>query len=167
MRLKIRSCSFRSLLSGLVLVLLLSACGGQEQEDDGLRIGVTLYTQDDTFISSMSQNLERLAREAESETGIKITLLISDSRHNQTTQMDQVDRFLSRGCSILCVNMVDRTGAAVIVDKAEAEGVLYPEAEGGARVVFSQPQRAVTAGQSLVCYLGDAVAGGGTICRAE
>lgn len=123
MRLKIRSCSFRSLLNGLVLVLLLSACGGQEQEDDGLRIGVTLYTQDDTFISSMSQNLERLAREAESETGIKITLLISDSRHNQTTQMDQVDRFLSRGCSILCVNMVDRTGAAVIVDKAEAEGV--------------------------------------------
>ena len=124
MRLKIRSCSFRSLLSGLVLVLLLlSACGGQEQEDDGLRIGVTLYTQDDTFISSMSQNLERLAREVESETGIKITLLISDSRHNQTTQMDQVDRFLSRGCSILCVNMVDRTGAAVIVDKAEAEGV--------------------------------------------
>ena len=51
--------------------------------------------------------------------------------------------------------------------QAEAEGVLYPEAEGGARVVFSQPQRAVTAGQSLVCYLGDAVAGGGTICRAE
>ena len=84
MRLKIRSCSFRSLLSGLVLVLLLlSACGGQEQEDDGLRIGVTLYTQDDTFISSMSQNLERLAREAESETGIKITLLISDSRHKK------------------------------------------------------------------------------------
>ena len=124
MRLKIRSCSFRSLLSGLVLVLLLlSACGGQEQEDDGLRIGVTLYTQDDTFISSMSQNLEQLVQEEESRIGQKITLFISDSRHNQTTQMDQVDRFLSRGCSILCVNMVDRTGAAVIVDKAEAEGV--------------------------------------------
>jgi tRNA-specific 2-thiouridylase len=35
------------------------------------------------------------------------------------------------------------------------------------RVVFDQPQRAVTAGQSLVCYQGEAVAGGGVICRAS
>jgi methyl-galactoside transport system substrate-binding protein len=105
------------------LLLLLPACGGQERDDSGLRIGVTLYSQDDTFISTMAQNLERLAQEAESTGDLKITLLISDSRHNQTTQMDQVDRFLARGCDILFVNMVDRTGAAVIVDKAEAEGV--------------------------------------------
>jgi len=84
---------------------------------------VTLYSQDDTFISSMSQSLEQLAQEEESRIGQKIILFISDSRHNQTTQMDHVDRFLARGCDILCVNMVDRTGAAVIVDKAEAEGV--------------------------------------------
>lgn len=51
--------------------------------------------------------------------------------------------------------------------QAEAEGVLYPEADGSARIVFSQPQRAVTAGQSLVCYLENAVVGGGVICRAE
>ena len=112
---------FRSLMAGLLL--LLPACGGQERDDSGLRIGVTLYSQDDTFISTMAQNLERLAQEAESTGDLKITLLISDSRHNQTTQMDQVDRFLARGCDILFVNMVDRTGAAVIVDKAEAEGV--------------------------------------------
>ena len=124
MRLKIKSFSFRSPLSlALLLLLLLPACAGGQEEDDSLRIGVTLYDQDDTFISSMSQNLEQLVQEEESETGIKITLLISDSRHNQTTQMDHVDRFLARGCDVLCVNMVDRTGAAVIVDKAAAEGV--------------------------------------------
>lgn len=124
MRRSIKSCSFRLLPSLLLgLLILLPSCRRQEREDSGLRIGVTLYSQDDTFISSMSQNLEWLAQEAESETGMKITLFISDSRHNQTTQMDHVDRFLARGCDILCVNMVDRTGAAVIVDKAEAEGV--------------------------------------------
>ena len=124
MRRNIKNCSSRLLLSLFAsLILLLPACGRQERENGGLRVGVTLYDQSDTFISAMSQDLEQLAQEAEGETGLKITLLISDSRHNQTTQMDQVDRFLSRGCSILCVNMVDRTGAAVIVDKAEAEGV--------------------------------------------
>ena len=69
MRLKIKNCCFRlrlSLMAGLLL--LLPACGGQERDDSGLRIGVTLYSQDDTFISTMAQNLERLAQEAESWT---------------------------------------------------------------------------------------------------
>ena len=130
MRLKIKSCSSRSCrppggerrLLLLVALLLLSACSPRQEPDDRLRIGVALYTQDDTFISTMAQNLEQLVQEEESRIGQKITLFISDSRSNQTTQMDQVDRFLNRGCDVLCVNLVDRTAAAVIVDKAaEAE----------------------------------------------
>ena len=105
------------LLAGL---LLLSGCGGKEE---GLRIGTALYTKDDTFISTVAQNLEGMVREAESETGRQITLFLSDSESRQSTQMDQVDRFLNRGCDVLCINLVDRTAAAVIVDKAEAEGV--------------------------------------------
>ena len=48
---------------------------------------------------------------------------IADGQSNQTLQMEQVDRFLDWGCDVLCVNMVDRTAAAVIVDKAEEAGV--------------------------------------------
>lgn len=51
--------------------------------------------------------------------------------------------------------------------QSEASAQLYPESGGRVRVVFDQPQRAVTAGQSLVAYVGDAVAGGGVICAAE
>ena len=131
MRRKTRSCCFPScrLPAGrrgpaalLALALLaLSGCGGGK--DDSLRIGAALYTQDDTFISAMAQDLEGLVREAESGTGEKITLFIADGKSSQNTQMDQVDRFLARGCDVLCVNLVDRTAAAVIADKAEAEGV--------------------------------------------
>ncbi|MCX4371352.1 MAG: galactose ABC transporter substrate-binding protein [Dysosmobacter sp.] len=105
----------------LAVLLLFTGCGAQR--DDSLRIGVALYTQDDTFISAMAQNLEWMVREAEGETGRKITLFIADGRSSQAAQMDQVDRFLARGCDVLCVNLVDRTAAAVIADKAEAEGV--------------------------------------------
>ncbi|MEI3347633.1 MAG: substrate-binding domain-containing protein [Dysosmobacter sp.] len=38
-------------------------------------------------------------------------------------QNEQVDRFLDQGCDVICVNIVDRTAAAVIVDKARAAGV--------------------------------------------
>lgn len=132
MRLKIKNCSSRScrprggkrrLLPLLLALLLLSACSPRQERDDSLRIGVALYTQDDTFISAMAQDLEQLVQEEENRIGQKITLFISDSRSNQTTQMDQVDRFLNRGCDVLCVNLVDRTAAAVVVDKAAEAGV--------------------------------------------
>ena len=129
MRRKIKSCCFpscrppagRALAALLAALLALSGCGGEKR--DSLRVGAALYTQDDTFISTVAQSLEWTVREAESETGEKITLFIADGRSSQTTQMDQVDRFLNRGCDVLCVNLVDRTAASVIADKAEAEGV--------------------------------------------
>ncbi|MCI9155551.1 MAG: galactose ABC transporter substrate-binding protein [Lawsonibacter sp.] len=107
----------------LLTLLLLPGCSARTSRDDNLRIGVALYAQDDTFISTVAQNLEWLAQEAENRTGQKISLFISDGRSSQTSQMDQVDRFLARQCDVLCVNLVDRTAAAVIIDKAEAEGV--------------------------------------------
>jgi len=39
----------------------------------------------------------------------------------------------------------------------------YPEENGYAKVVFDEPQRAITAGQAVVLYDGDLVVGGGTI----
>lgn len=40
---------------------------------------------------------------------------------------------------------------------------VYPEEDGCARVVFDEPQRAITPGQAIVLYDGDLVLGGGTI----
>ena len=49
-----------------------------------------------------------------------------------------------------------------------AAATLYPqESSGLIRAEFDEPQRAVTPGQSLVLYLGEAVVGGGVICAAE
>ncbi len=42
---------------------------------------------------------------------------------------------------------------------------VYPEENGQAKVVFDQPQRAVTPGQTVVLYQGDMVVGGGTITQ--
>ena len=70
------------------------------------------------------------------------------------------------------VSLPEQTDALAVTAKTrysqgETEAVLYPEDEGRVRVVFAAPQRAVTAGQSLVAYVGDAVMGGGVICRAQ
>ena len=45
----------------------------------------------------------------------------------------------------------------------EQPATVYPEDSGFARVVFDEPQRAITPGQAVVLYDGDLVVGGGTI----
>ena len=49
---------------------------------------------------------------------------------------------------------------------AEQSAWVYPEENGTARVVFDQPQRAITPGQAVVLYDGDKTLGGGTIKSA-
>ena len=44
---------------------------------------------------------------------------------------------------------------------------VYPEDDGNIRVVFREPQRAVTPGQAIVLYDGDLVIGSATITGAE
>lgn len=47
----------------------------------------------------------------------------------------------------------------------EQPATVYPEENGGVRVVFDQPQRAISPGQAVVLYDGDLVLGGGTIAE--
>jgi tRNA-specific 2-thiouridylase len=49
----------------------------------------------------------------------------------------------------------------------EQNATVYPMENGLARVVFDEPQRAITPGQAVVLYDGDIVIGGGTILRTE
>ncbi len=99
---------------------MLTGCGGRETaaEKNSLRIGISLYRGDDTFINNIRSELETKAKAYEQETGIRINLDIQDAKGNQNTQNNQVERFISLGCDVLCINPVDRMSATVIIDKA-------------------------------------------------
>lgn len=56
-----------------------------------------------------------------------------------------------------------RVTARARYNQKEQPATVYPEENGFARVVFDQPQRAMTPGQAVVLYNGDLVVGGGTI----
>lgn len=45
----------------------------------------------------------------------------------------------------------------------EAKATIYPIEDGKLKVVFDEPQRAITPGQSIVFYIDDVVLGGGKI----
>lgn len=106
----------------LFMALLLAGCGGREKETEkkSIRIGVSLYRGDDTFINNIRGELEKCAKTYEQENAVKVNLDIQDAKGSQNTQNDQVERFISLGCDVLCINPVDRTAASVIIDKAMA-----------------------------------------------
>lgn len=100
--------------------MLLTSCQsvGKEEEKTSLRIGISLYQGDDTFITNLCNLLEEKAKEYERENGIKMTLDIQDAKGSQNTQNSQVERFISLDCDVLCINLVDRMDASVIIDRA-------------------------------------------------
>lgn len=59
------------------------------------------------------------------------------------------------------------TAKARYSQQVDAPCTVYPLEGHAIRVVFDQPQRAVTAGQAVVLYNGDEVLGGGTIESTE
>ncbi len=113
------------LLLAFSVPLMLSGCGSKTapEKKNSIRIGVSLYRADDTFIGNIRSELEKKAKSYEQETGIKVTLDIQDAKGNQYTQNKQVERFISLGCDALCVNPVDRTTSSGIIDPAMAADV--------------------------------------------
>ena len=61
--------------------------------------------------------------QAASDFGGIVNFVVLTESGSSREQMEQIDRLLSKGCDVLLVNIVDRTAAAVLIDKAEAAGV--------------------------------------------
>ena len=98
------------------------AAAGSEAKKE-IKIGVALYKFDDTFISSVKDAINEISDEKSKETGEKITINAVDGQGQQATQNDQVDTFITQGYDVIAVNMVDRTAASVIIQKAQAAGI--------------------------------------------
>ncbi len=114
-----------TLLLLVCISMVMTSCqsGRKEEEKTSLRIGISLYRGDDTFITNLCNILEEKAKEYERENGIKVTLDIQDAKGSQNTQNNQVERFISLNCDVLCINLVDRMDASVIIDRAMTAGV--------------------------------------------
>lgn len=109
------------LLGGL---LCLTACApGERGGGETMRVGVAVYKGTDTYITNMTQAMEEFAQAWSEEQGRRVQITVSDAQENQNTQNGQIDRFLSLGYDVLCVNLVDRTDAARVIGKAREADV--------------------------------------------
>ncbi len=103
------------------IAILPVSCGRMPEHHEGtdIRIGVTVYDQYDTFVSQLMETFKAYAREKADETGVAINIEMYNASGAQPTQNSQVEEMLEDGCDVVCVNLVDRTEPATIIDMAE------------------------------------------------
>lgn len=114
-----------NMLSLMVISTLMVGCSKVEnlKPKEEIKIGVTLYRQDDVFISTISNNLEQTVKENEGNYNSKILLEFVDAKGSTLNQGNQVDKFINQDYDVICVNLVDRTAAATIIDKAKSANI--------------------------------------------
>jgi methyl-galactoside transport system substrate-binding protein len=88
-----------------------------------MKVGVSIYNQYDTFISSLMDNFKEEAKRMEQERGITITLDIVNAGGSQVSQNYQIEEFINGGYDLLCINLVDRTDASTAIDMAMHAGI--------------------------------------------
>lgn len=107
--------------SVLAVALMLTACmSGCGKKSSAGEISVFYYTFSDTYISTVRSAMDKILR----DNGVKFNSY--DANSNQSTQTEQIDIALSKGASMLVVNIVDtgsNDAAQNIVDKAKAKNV--------------------------------------------
>ena len=122
----IRRCCSRLLIKCLVIIVtvpfLLSGCGGEHTVSNEIKIAVLTYDEYDTFVDSIAKQMTKWCRQKEKEDGIRITIDVIGAKKSQLTQNDQAEKFINEKYDVLCVNLVDRTDATVIIDMAMASG---------------------------------------------
>ena len=112
----------RVVLMVLAACMVLCGCGAQEKKDE-VTIGVVVYDEYDTFVGSLMEVFMNAVTERIQSDGQKITVLQEASAGSQITQNDQVDELIKKGCDVICVNLVDRTDPAMIIEEAREADV--------------------------------------------
>ena len=113
---------FILVLSTIYMYSSLISCNSRNNEEEDLndiKIGISVYEQDDIFISSIISNIENITKEKRSEGSYSITLNVEDAKSNQYNQNEHVDMFIDQGYDVMCINLVDRRSAATIINKAK------------------------------------------------
>lgn len=100
-----------------VLMVLFVGCSEDNAEkDEQVRLGITIYSYSDNFLSFMRRNIESML------TG-KASFIMNDSENDQAKQYDQIDAYIQRKVDALAINLVDPMSANMVIDKAKKVGI--------------------------------------------
>lgn len=145
-------------LLSLFLALTMLACFAGAAMAEDLTIGVNIQEFSNAYLTEMRNGMEETANE------LGITLDMADGQSSEATISNNIDLFLTKGYTVLAVNMMSTTSAPSILEKTQAENVpvvffnVEPEADvlaaapGNYYVGAKAEDSGVMQGEALVNY---------------
>lgn len=115
----------KGIVISAIAFTLAAAAGCQKTavtEDTRTEAGITIYDEQDVFIRGMIREVFQMVQK-EDGSFPDLELEMQDAKNDQTTQEDQIQRYISLQYDVLCVNLVDRTSASSVIDKARQENL--------------------------------------------
>ena len=120
-----------SVLLATMMVFSLVACGqkASSSADAGatsgpktVKVGVSIYTFDDAFMTLYRNELAKYFATKNNDQ-VKYDVQIQDAKNDQAEQSNQIDTFIAQGYDVLILNLVQSTSAATVMDKCIAAGI--------------------------------------------
>ncbi|MCR5341914.1 MAG: galactose ABC transporter substrate-binding protein [Butyrivibrio sp.] len=94
----------------------MAGCRKKEQKSTEIKIGVCVYDQYDTYLDQLIQCFDKCTTD-----GVNVEYVYASQ--SQITQNEQVEKLITKGVDVLCVNLVDRTAPNTIIDLAKKNDV--------------------------------------------
>ena len=107
---------FTSIIFITVLALFVGCSKEESKAEKQIKLGITIYSYSDNFLSFMRRNIESMLKD-------KASFIVNDSENDQAKQYDQIDAAIQRKVDALAINLVDPMSANMVIDKAKKAGI--------------------------------------------
>jgi inositol transport system substrate-binding protein len=101
----------------LLISVLLFGCGKSKQDENTIRIGVSMLSLQNEFILKVSNSLEKYAKEN------KVELIVVDAERSAIKQVEQVENFINQQVDAIILNPCEYEASSPAVLKAKQAGI--------------------------------------------
>ena len=114
----------KTLISHLVvcLLLILFGCASGTGKVKTVKIGVTIYKFDDSFMTLYREEIKNYLEELNDGT-VTYEVTIVNANNDQVTQSQQIDTFIEEKYDVLIVNLVQSSYASEIIEKVKQHNI--------------------------------------------
>ena len=105
-----------------VIMVMSLACMASAEEVKTYKVGCSIYTFDDNFMTLYRNEIEAYFKTLETDT-VKYDITMADGKNDMAEQTNQVQNFITQGMDVIILNLVQTSSADAVIDMVVEAGI--------------------------------------------